>query len=280
LKVAGILIIIIISILASVYFTKLSYLQTIKQMPITDKMAFYYQKCRQDYAGKTSDSKTTFGANLILHSTNQYNAFSDTEHYFRYYNFWEKGSSMADNWAGLQRITYIFDDYLNFTGEDIHKWIDDEINYRSDGLLKLEPSSSEDFFQSPIETITRKKGDCEDYAILSGAIFEKNNYETMFAIIHDLNTTKTLGNCSFSENYANFVHAFIFVKVNTEAYSEDRLWYFEKDGVKEWLAVDILWSEEFGEKVDWLESYNNQNYGNSLCFSEWEEILTVKEVKP
>lgn len=252
-------------------------------LPLTEKMALYYHCCRMwEYGSQTINNMLSFAEKLILHSSFQYSHFTKTDKIFDENNVWLYGNSMQENWNAIENIFCVpqvssrntSDPYLTVwsgdkTIQEIFDWIKRSISYTSDDITDYGNDNHFDLFLSPIETLTRRKGDCEDFAILSSTIFENNGYETIFALIND-------DNYSYIEDGLH--HALIFIKLdNPELFTEDELWYYAGEE-KEWYPIDIVWTDEPFEEIPYIQYYIESSIKTNKCFRTWEDILDIIEI--
>jgi len=237
---------------------------------IVEKMLYYYALCREyEYC---MCNELNFYNKLILHSTRTANLFHTVESMIEKQGEWTwlYGDSMNESWNVIK-------DYFDVPGwgikdypqDMLFTWIDDNISQVED--MYIFNFTCGDFIQSPIETLYRKKGDCEDFTILGASLFESCGYETMTATINDKNVNVT----SEPKFYENFNHAFFFVKQNyTGDHSIPNYWSF-KDNNETWLLVDIIWCHSFGGTAEWLTGYTDRTSRN---FEDWNDIMNIKEV--
>ncbi len=68
---------------------------------------------------------------------------------------------------------------------------DEKIDFRGDG----HPGTN--WMQSPLETIRKKKGDCEDYANLSSYVLRKNGYRSIVLAVWSKNLKKAHAVCVY-----------------------------------------------------------------------------------
>ncbi|MBN1329831.1 MAG: hypothetical protein JXA54_10190 [Candidatus Heimdallarchaeota archaeon] len=237
---------------------------------IVEKMLYYYTLCREYEYNPCNE--LDYYIKLILHSSRTVNLFHTVESMIEKQGSWNwfYGDSMNESWNVIENYFAIpgwgTEDY---PPETLFTWIDDNISPVKD--MSIFNFTCGDFIQSPIETLYRKKGDCEDFSILGASLFESCGYETMVATIYDTNVNLTV----ISEFYEEFPHAFFFVKQNyTGDHSIYNYWSF-KDKNEPWLLVDILWCHSFGDMALWMTNYTDRS---SRYFEDWYDLIEIKEV--
>ncbi len=141
-----------------------------------------------------------FCRDMILHDSEQYNAFSEVSNafndtlvfgndtmYLAYfimtYVFWSQVNPIhwLPNWDGCDLTGNELTDI-----NTIVDWCIDEINYEYDLDITLwQEDPTWDYPKFPVETAFRTFGDCEDQAILTATYLESCGFETVIAISHD-----------------------------------------------------------------------------------------------
>jgi len=203
---------------------------------------------------------TEFCRDIILHDSNQYNAFSEVSnafsdalrfgsdtmylaHYIMFWTFWDwlPYWGIDQTWNELWGIDVIVD------------WCIDEIDYEYDSdIIDGQESFNWDYPKFPVETAFRTMGDCEDQAILAAAYLESCGFETVIAINHD----------PAHPTYGAFYHGSLLVHIeDTDAfwdlYSGEYLWSFDNDPYPlfTWSWLDTTWDVPFGSTPPWLQDY-------------------------
>jgi len=236
-------------------------------LPPLDKMMLYFEYCRRLSSYINNDEKLAFYVDLILHASKQHNAFTEVDTIFEENNWnFVTGNSMDEVW-------YCVNNYFSYMtrwngSNEIYEVFSTAcyIDYRFDNETLGIIGNDIDYIQSPLETIYRDGGDCEDLAIYGATLFENNGYNTLIAIIHD-------DAYPYTEEKTNGLHhAFFFVEMDHYA---DKFWYFE-DETRYWFLMDIDWMRyDVGITPSWLYKYPNR----TLCFNDWADIMNWKEVK-
>ncbi|MHA1875166.1 MAG: transglutaminase-like domain-containing protein [Promethearchaeota archaeon] len=241
----------------------------INELPMAQKMAFYYQFVRNaEPKWQTYNEMLIFAEKIILHSTQEYNPFSNVDVILNEFNFFEK-DSMTDNNETISNVFANFYPYWNTAAnlQMIQDWITDNLDYIYDSNTTWNRNYDNDFFQSPLETFMYRGGDCDDYAIISCAMFEKQGWETAIAGISDPNHGL----------YGSFSHAFLFVNVGESAYPSTVHWHLGggPEGYP-WIPVDTLWCETIGETPAWLQWY--YDYGDETWIADHITIEIIDGV--
>lgn len=241
--------------------SKKSWENGISELPPIDKLMLYYTYCRE-----LRINNLYFEVDLILHSSQQFNAFGEVDALFEKNNWnWVTSNSMEEVWFCIN-LHYPFIDHWNGSN-DMHDIFYD-INYLpyiyDEDILGLDDTNTE-YIQAPIEMLHRRGGDCEDIAILGATIFENNGFNTIIASIRDVNYP---GN---DTGDGELNHAVFFVEV--DSYHE-KLWYFDGED-RYWFLIDLFWMEDIDLTPTWVTHYSNR----SLSFSDWTDIMDTKEVK-
>jgi len=220
----------------------------INSLPMAQKMAFYYQFVRNaESVWWSYEEMGVFAEKLILHATSQLNAFVSVDTILNDYNFFNV-NSMDDNNETISNVFGSFYPYWNSYAslQTIQNWITNSLDYIYDRNTTWNRNYNNDFFQSALETLMYRGGDCDDYAIISCAMFEKQGWETAFGGIFD----------SAHGLYGSFGHAYLFVKVGESAYPSTIHWTLSASDVGyPWIPVDTLWCETIGETPAWLQWY-------------------------
>ncbi len=249
----------------------------VKALPIVDKMTYYYHLCRYVCFDHTSDQTTAdSGAEMILHGSSQYNAFSEVDTVLTEYDFWEFGGSMNDAWAAVENVFCVSQDDIDpawldcWDGTndeaDIFQWVRNNIDYTLDSVTLYNRVVPFDLFLSPLEMLKYKRGDCDDFSILLAAMMENNGFDTNFGIVHDYDHP--------DYQPGGFHHAFIWVQIDPLDYPTADLWTFGGD--YDWLIVDVTpdWTNNIGENPSWLQHYFD------TAFSDWGSIFTWSFADP
>ncbi len=212
-----------------------------------------------------------FCRDMILHDSNQYNAFSEVSnafsdalrygsntmylaHYIMYWTFWVSG------WLPYWGIDLTSNELYYI--DAIVDWCIDEIDYEYDSDITTGQEYSDwDYIKFPVETAFRTMGDCEDQAILASAYLESCGFETAISVFHDPE----------HPTYGEFYHGVLLVHIeDTDAfwsnYPSCSLWrlgygdpYYPE---YTWCYLDPTWNVPFGSKPSWL-----QDYGGSISYS-------------
>lgn len=220
----------------------------INELPMAQKMAFYYQFVRNAEPEWWSyDEMLEFGEKLILHSTNQYDTFSTVDSILNEYNFFDVNSRIDNN----ETISNVFGDFYPYWNsaaslQMIQDWITENLDYIYDSVTTWNRNYDNDFFQSPLETLMYRGGDCDDYAIVSCAMIEKQGWDTAMGGVFDPEHGL----------YGAFGHAFLFINVGESAYPSTVHWYLPggPSGYP-WIPVDTLWCDTIGDTPAWLQWY-------------------------
>jgi len=248
----------------------------VKAMPLLDKMSFYYSMCRYLYFDhSTNPTMAQSGVDLILHSSAQYNAFSELDTLLTDFDFWEYGDSMSDAGTAIMNIFCVSQDgfspawldcwYGSNSESDIFQWVKDHIDYTLDTVCNYGRPYYFDLFLSALETLKYKRGDCEDFSILLAAMMENNGFDTYFGMVNDPDHGEWQPD--------GLHHAFTFVKINPANYPTSMLWSFDGSPY-EWLIVDVTpgWTANIGDTPGWLQWYID------TAFSDWGSIFTFEHV--
>ena len=249
----------------------------VKTLPLIDKMTFYYHLARMVCFDHTSDQTTAdSGADMILHGSNQYNAFGIIDTMLADYDFFEYGDSMDDAWVTIGNTFAVSQDDFSpawldcWSGSNdettLFNWVKNNIDYTLDSVYGYGRSYTFDIFLSAMEMLKMKRGDCDDFSILLATMMENNGFETIFGIIHD--------NAHPDWQPGGLHHAFIWVQIDPLDYPTANLWSFGGD--YDWLIVDVTpgWTGNIGENPSWLQHYYD------TAFSDWGSIFTWSFADP
>jgi hypothetical protein len=120
---------------------------------------------------------------------------------------------------------------FNKDGRKFYYWVEKNIKYRYDSK---DPYPGPDYWQSPLETLSQRAGDCEDMAILECAFYRYFGYEAYIAAVNTQGATPDHAICivaiSNPKKFASWLG-----KVN----------YYTING-KYYLLVDNAYSNNFG----------------------------------
>lgn len=245
----------------------------IKSLPMLDKMTFYYHWCRERYGFWISSLE--LGKRMILHGSWQYNGFTAVDDILDDYNFWDYGDSMADSWNAVTNCLGSWLQYWSgfYWEEDIFDWITNNLEYRPDSETTYNRVYWYDLYLSPLEMLKYRCGDCDDFAILGGAMFENNFYEVKYATIHD-------------DTYypGELHHAFLWVEVGEARIDSNKPFLNPNPkwsiggGDYDWLIVDLTpdWQETIWKRPTWLKWY----YDNGIPSSQWLVFENSINVNP
>lgn len=120
---------------------------------------------------------------------------------------------------------------FNKDGRKFYYWVEKNIKYRHDSQ---DPYPGQDYWQSPLETLSQRAGDCEDMAILECAFYRYFGYEAYIAAVNTQGATPDHAICIVAiddpKKFASWLG-----KVN----------YYTING-KYYLLVDNAYSNNFG----------------------------------
>ncbi|MGC9781289.1 MAG: hypothetical protein HZR80_18755 [Candidatus Heimdallarchaeota archaeon] len=242
-----------------------AFMYYIKTLPICDKMTFYYHICRSYLYPQIGPLE--FAKDLILHSSYQVNYLSAVDDILEEYDFWEFGSSMDDAW---EATTNVYSGWLSYWSglnweEEIFDWIrfTSGIVYQYDSQYSYNRNYNFDYFKAPLEMLNNRAGDCDDFSLLGGTMFENNGYDVKFAVIHD-------------DIYypGELHHAWLWVNVDydrwTSNFDGNPIWTFNGGLTYEWLIVDLTpnWQGSIWQKPGWLAWYAD----NGVTSSMWRPL--------
>jgi hypothetical protein len=235
---------------------------SIKTLPMLDKMSYYYHLCRMNFDPWT-DSRLVFARNLILHGSRQYNGFyNDIDIVLEEYNFFDYATSVLEAWVA---ITHCLGDWMldianfNFDLETIFDWVTGNIEYRYDDETAYGRDYTIDLYLSALETLKYRCGDCDDYAILGGTLFEDSSIDAYFANIHD-------------DMYypGELHHAFLWVHCDYTEWQQkaisNPIWSFNGGTTYEWLLCDLTagWQQSIWHEPQWLTWYDTNGIDSSV----------------
>jgi hypothetical protein len=250
------------------------WVSSIKTLPMLDKMSYYYHLCRMNF-NPFQQSYMTFGRNLILHGSRQYNGFySDIDTVLSNYNFFDYSSSMTEAWTAVTQCLgdWMLDiGHFNYNLETIFNWVTSHITYRYDDETAYNRNYPIDLFLSALETLKYRCGDCDDYSILGGTLFEESNIDVHFATIHD------------DTYYPDELHhAFLWVHCNRDDWEQkavsNPIWTFNGGDSYEWLLCDLTsgWQQSIWHEPGWLTWYDD----NDISSSEWMDFVDTIPCNP
>ena len=203
----------------------------------------------------------TFCRDIVLHDSDQYNAFSEVSDAFS--DALKYGSNtMYLSWYIMY---YTFDPWLPYWNtimvpelwgiDTVVDWCIDEIDYEYDSDITTgQEYFNWDYIKFPVETAFRTMGDCEDQAILTATYLESCGFETAIGIFHDP-AHPTLG---------AFYHGVPLVHIeDTSAfwseYPSCGLWRLGSGDPYypdyTWCFLDTTWDVPFGSTPSWLQDY-------------------------
>ncbi|MBN1329965.1 MAG: hypothetical protein JXA54_10875 [Candidatus Heimdallarchaeota archaeon] len=247
---------------------------SLKSLPMLDKMSFYYHLCRLNF-NPWYDNQMVFARDLILHGSRQYNGFySDVDSVLLKYNFFEYVTSMSEAWTAITRCLgdWMLDiRHYYFDLDTIFNWVTANIDYRYDSETAYGRIYPIDLFLSPLETLKYRCGDCDDYAILGGMLFEDSLIDVRFVTIHD--STYFPGELH---------HAFLWVNCEYADWVENSvsnpIWSFNGGATYEWLLCDLTtgWQQSIWHEPQWLTWYDN----NGIVSSQWLAFVNTINCDP
>ena len=241
----------------------------VKSLPLVEKMTFYYHLARMIcFDHSTYETMAVTGAEMILHSSNQYNAFSIVDTMLADYDFFEYGDSMDDAWKVVENTFAVSQDggptWLDcWSGTNdeatLFNWVKNNIDYTYDSIYSYGRTYEFDIFLSAMEMLKMKRGDCDDFSILLATMLENNGFDTAFVTVHDMDHPDW--------QPGGLHHAFIFAKIDPLDYLGANLWSFGGD--YEWLIVDVTpgWTSNIGQNPSWLQYYFDES------FTDWGSIF-------
>ena len=253
---------------------------TIKQSILPVQYCIFSEAVRRYYApiymnGLTGKeywmSFAEFCRNMVLHDTNQYNAFSEVSNAFSDALIFGN-DTMFLTWQIMYWVFYPWlpnwDGY-GLTGNElididtIVDWCIDEIDYEYDiDITERQEDFYWDYIKFPVETAFRTMGDCEDQAILCSAYLESCGFETTIGIWHDLEHPEFTG---------GLFHGVLFVQiVDVNAFwtlfPTTPLWRMSNEPIDEftWCLIDTTWDVPFGSTPSWFDYYMANPYELTL----------------
>lgn len=143
--------------------------------------------------------------------------------------------------------------------EIIYDWVNDFVYYANE---------TGGYGRFPIETLTRRFGDCEDQAMALSMLLEWKGYETVLCMIHDKNLTKEYNNTE------GLYHVFCVVKKNSSQYNGTlmQLWEYPEYGA-DWFVLDPAFNHSFGEDPSWMSNYKLSNGTLSIPRDVFQSLL-------
>ncbi len=125
---------------------------------------------------------------------------------------------------------------------------------------------------SPLETLKYRCGDCDDFSILGGYMFEINGVNVKFATISD-NTYYPDG----------LNHAFLWIKIvdylsQEPWWATNNHWSFNGSVSYDWIIVDCTpgWQSSIWDRPAWYQWYKD----NSITTADWYQFVATVTVDP
>jgi len=251
----------------------------INEIPMAQKMAFYYQFVRNyieeslDFWDWTYQNMLRIQEKIILHSSGQLeDAFLEVDTILESYNFFE-WDSYRDAWYTMVYVYganseggFVPDEFFmaQATLQMVQSWMTNNLHYIYDSDTEWEKEWSLDFMQSPLETMMYCGGDCEDWTIFASTFFEVTGYQTAVASVHD----------DSHGTFGSLHHSFLFVKVGYGNYGAPHYWKLDPSENRfDWIPVDTLWCDTIGEVPSWLQWY--YDFGDATWIDDhirWEIV--------
>ena len=216
--------------------------QLTNELKIGNSLTSFYDYLRQEkgFSGDasyraTDEDRVQFAVNLVLHDLNKYSWPSIEEEYYEkigvhsYDAAWkivqialnntgvEEDDSMVE---GIKKILTFLNDYLEY-----------EIEF-------------DNIFRAPVETLSMRHGDCEDYAILASAFFETIGIDSAIG---------------FFKNVEDVHHAMVLIHI--EDLGEHGFWYFDDLThfdlqAGRWIIIEPQYEIEHQEYDEWMSQWS------------------------
>jgi hypothetical protein len=216
--------------------------QLTSELKIGNSLTSFYDYVRQEkgFSGDasykaTDEDRVQFAVNLVLHDLNRYSWPSIEDEYYE-----KIGIHSYDAAWNLMQIA------LNNTGiEEDDSMVDgiEKILTFVNGYLEYE-IEFDNIFRAPVETLSMKHGDCEDYAILASAFFETVGIDSAIG---------------FFQNIEDEYHAMVLIHI--EDLGEHGFWYFDDLthlGLREgrWIIIEPQYEIEHQEYDEWMSQWS------------------------
>ena len=216
--------------------------QVTNELKIGNSLTSFYDYLRHEkgFSGDasyraTDEDRVQFAVNLVLHDLNRFSWPSIEDEYYE-----KIGIHSYDAAWNMMQIA------LNNTGieeddtmvEEIEKTLAFLNNY-----LEYE-TEFDNIFRAPVETLSMKHGDCEDYAILASAFFEAVGIDSAIG---------------FFKNIEDEYHAMVLIHI--EDLGDHGFWYFDDLttlGLREgrWIIIEPQYEIEHQEYDEWMSQWS------------------------
>ena len=241
---------------------------------------YYLDDYYLNLAGSTKERNMEFARfcrDLILHGSNQYDAFSEVSNAFDMLEYGSNTMALANAAMNImeQSLGVNFPYYwgVNFKPENwgldeqVQDCIDN-VDYEYDSNITAQQDfSTWDYPKHAVETAFRQYGDCEDQAILLASMIERNGW---FETIDDTNYYYDFDVAFAFHHYpahptlGPFYHATLLVHIEdtddfNSRYPSGTLWSLPSDPYEgyTWCWLDPTWDVPFGSIPSWLQSYRD-----------------------
>ena len=216
--------------------------QLANELKIGNSLTSFYDYLRHEkgFSGDasyraTDEDRAQFAVNLALHDLKRFSWPSIEDEYYdkigihSYDAAWDT-LQKALNTTGIEE-----DDSMIEEIEKILAFLNDYLEYEIE---------FNNIFRAPVETLSMRHGDCEDYTILASAFFEAVEIDSAIA---------------FFKNVEGEYHAMVLIRV--EDLGEHGFWYFDDLthlGLQEgrWIIIEPQYTIEHQEYDEWMSQWS------------------------
>ena len=214
----------------------------VNELKIGNSLTSFYDYLRHEegFSGdashmSTDEDRAKFAVNLVLHDLNRLSWSSIEDKYY------EKIGIHSHDAAWN-----IFQLALNNTGvEEDNSFVEgiEKILLFLNEYLEYE-TEFDNIFRSPVETLSMRHGDCEDYAILASAFFEAIEVDSAIG---------------FFKNSEDEYHAMVLIHLID--LGEHGFWYFDDlthIGLQEgrWIIIEPQYKIEHQDYAEWMSQWS------------------------
>ncbi len=183
----------------------------------------------------TDEDRAKFAINLVLHDLNRLSWASIEEEYYEKIGIHSHNAAWSILQLALNSTGVEEDNSLVENIEKILIFLNEYLEYEIE---------FDNIFRSPVETLSMRHGDCEDFSILASAFFESIGVDSAIG---------------FFKNSQGDYHAMVLIHLSD--LGEYGFWYFDDlthIGLKEgkWIIIEPQYNIEHQDYDEWMSQWS------------------------
>lgn len=216
--------------------------QLANELKIGNSLTSFYDYLRHEkgFSGDasyraTDEDRAQFAVNLALHDLKRFSWPLIEDEYYEKIGVHSYDAAWDTLQKALNNTSIKEDDLMVEEIEKILAFLNDYLEYEIE---------FDNIFRAPVETLSMRQGDCEDYTILASAFFEAVGLDSAIG---------------FFKNSEGEYHAMALIHI--EDLGEHGFWYFDdlthlglRDG--RWIIIEPQYTIEHQEYDEWMRQWS------------------------